>query len=62
MTLMEAVGKVGWYLKEVSGETAYDRWVEHRLAHHSGAPIPSRREFERKRMDDRDAKPQQRCC
>ncbi len=62
MTLREAAGKVRWYLKEVSGETAYDRYVAHRQEHHPGEPLPSRRDFERKRMDDRDAKPQQRCC
>ncbi len=62
MTLREAAGKVRWYLKEVSGETAYDRYVAHRREHHPGEPVPSRRDFERKRMDDRDAKPQQRCC
>jgi len=51
-----------WYLREVAGESAYDRYVEHARAEHADAPVLSRREFERRRMDDRDATPQQRCC
>ena len=37
MTVKEAFAGVRWYLREVSGETAYDRYVEH-----SGATIPTR--------------------
>ncbi len=62
MTLREAVGKVGWYLREVSGETAYERYVAHLREHHPDEPVPSRGDFERRRMDDRDSKPQTRCC
>ena len=51
-----------WYLREVSGESAYDRYVEHTRAEHPDREVLSRRDFERQRMDDRDARPQSRCC
>jgi uncharacterized short protein YbdD (DUF466 family) len=56
------VGWLRWYLREVSGESAYDRYVEHARADHPDRPVLSRREFERRRMDERDARPQSRCC
>jgi uncharacterized short protein YbdD (DUF466 family) len=56
-----ARGFVG-YLREVSGETAYERYAEHRRRVHPDEPRMSRREFERWRMDERDANPSARCC
>jgi uncharacterized short protein YbdD (DUF466 family) len=53
---------VRWYLREVSGESAYDRYVAHMRADHPSQPVMTRREFERRRQDDRDARPQSRCC
>jgi uncharacterized short protein YbdD (DUF466 family) len=53
---------VRWYLREVAGETKYDRYVEHMRRDHAGQPVLTRREFERARQDDRDARPQARCC
>ena len=50
------------YLREVSGETAYDRYVDHRRREHPLDPVMSRREYERWRMDQRDANPSARCC
>jgi uncharacterized short protein YbdD (DUF466 family) len=51
-----------WYLREVTGENDYDRYAEHHRRHHPGAPLLSRREFERRRMDALARNPQQRCC
>jgi uncharacterized short protein YbdD (DUF466 family) len=62
MTVRDALRGVRWYLREVAGETAYDRYVEHLRSEHPGALIMSRRDFERLRQDNRDAKPQARCC
>ena len=62
MTLKEALAGVRWYLREVSGETAYDRYVEHVRRDHPGEPVMSRRDFERWRQDDRDKNPRARCC
>ena len=53
---------VWWYLREVSGEAAYDRYVEHELALHPGATVLDRRTWERRRQDAYGARPQQRCC
>ncbi len=57
-----AVRQLRWYLREVSGESAYDRYLEAHRSTHPGVPALSRREFERRRMDDRDGRPQSRCC
>ncbi len=51
-----------WYLREVSGESAYDRYVEHRRRDHPDEAVMSRRDFERWRQDDRDKNPRARCC
>jgi uncharacterized short protein YbdD (DUF466 family) len=53
---------VRWYLREVTGESAYDRYVAHMRADHPSQPVMTRREFERHRQDDREARPQARCC
>jgi len=37
---------VRWYLREVAGENAYERYVEHGSREHPGRPVLSRREFE----------------
>jgi uncharacterized short protein YbdD (DUF466 family) len=60
--LRRALGSIGWYLREVSGETAYDRYRTHRERLYPGEPVMTRVEFERWRMDDRDRNPRVRCC
>ena len=62
MTVKQAVSRVGWYLKEVAGESDYDRYVTHRRHQHPDEPVMSRRDFECWRMDERDANPRARCC
>jgi uncharacterized short protein YbdD (DUF466 family) len=64
-----AAGRIGdlaravhWYLREVAGETAYDRYVAHVREEHPGAMVMSRRDFERWRQDDRNDNPRARCC
>ena len=51
-----------WYIREVSGESAYDHYVEHARQHHPGEPVMSRRDFERRRQDAREHTTQARCC
>jgi uncharacterized short protein YbdD (DUF466 family) len=51
-----------WYLREVSGEADYDRYVAHARRDHRDAPVLSRRDFERRRMREREANPTARCC
>ena len=55
-----ALAAVNWYLREVSGESAYDRYLQrHDLP--AGGPVLSRREFERQRLED-SCTPGHRCC
>jgi uncharacterized short protein YbdD (DUF466 family) len=60
--LSRALRSVVWYLREVTGETAYDRYLEHHRAEHPGEEPMTRREFERRRTDAADERPQARCC
>ncbi|MGW0903649.1 YbdD/YjiX family protein [Streptomyces sp. Je 1-332] len=55
---------VRWYARELTDESAYDRYVEHAQRTHPGASVPSRREFERMRTDRQESDPRQgfRCC
>ena len=62
MTVKRAFSGMRWYLREVSGEAAYDRYVAHRRREHPGEPVMGRRDFERRRQDAREARPQARCC
>jgi uncharacterized short protein YbdD (DUF466 family) len=62
MSARRVLTGVRWYLREVSGESAYDRYVAHMRADHPSQPVMTRREFERRRQDDRDARPRARCC
>ncbi len=62
MTLRELARGVSWYLREVSGETGYERYVAHVRRAHPDAVVMSRRDYERWRQDDRDANPRARCC
>jgi uncharacterized short protein YbdD (DUF466 family) len=49
MSVKQAFAGVRWYLREVSGESAYDRYVAHMRRDHPGQPVMSRRDFERRR-------------
>jgi uncharacterized short protein YbdD (DUF466 family) len=62
MKVSEVVGGVRWYLREVSGETAYERYVEHVRREHPDAMVMSRRDFERLRQNQRNDNPRARCC
>jgi uncharacterized short protein YbdD (DUF466 family) len=62
MTPRELFAGVRWYLREVSGESGYDRYCEHMRRDHPGQPVMSRRDYERRRQDHREANPRARCC
>ncbi|MFJ2767869.1 YbdD/YjiX family protein [Streptomyces sp. NPDC087300] len=55
---------VRWYARELTDESAYDRYVAHARREHPGVSVPSRREFERMRTDRQESDPRQafRCC
>jgi uncharacterized short protein YbdD (DUF466 family) len=62
MTVRDVLRGVKWYVREVSGETAYERYVEHVRREHPDAVVMSRRDFERLRQDERERNPRARCC
>jgi uncharacterized short protein YbdD (DUF466 family) len=49
------------YLKEISGENAYDRYLAVHASTHPGKPAMSRGEFYRVRQDEKYANPGSRC-
>lgn len=55
---------IRWYVRELTGESAYERYVAHVRHHAPDAPVPGRREFERRRADAREDDPRSgfRCC
>jgi uncharacterized short protein YbdD (DUF466 family) len=61
LNLSRAAKSLLWYLREVSGESDYERYVAH-SRQHPDAPVLCRRDFERRKMDEREANPQARCC
>ena len=62
--LHRAIRGVRWYVRELTDESAYDRYAAHLRANHPEAEVPSRRAFERMRTDRREEDPRQgfRCC
>jgi uncharacterized short protein YbdD (DUF466 family) len=59
---MKPLRGVLWYLRELTDESAYERYVEHVRCHHPDRSVPSRREFERQRVDAKSANPGVSCC
>ncbi|MFD3440800.1 YbdD/YjiX family protein [Streptomyces sp. NPDC058685] len=57
-------GRIRWYVREFTGESAYDRYVAHTRGCDPDAEVMSRRAFERNRTDAREADPREgfRCC
>ncbi|MFJ5551912.1 YbdD/YjiX family protein [Streptomyces sp. NPDC093225] len=64
MSAAGLMGRIRHYVREFTGEAAYERYVAHARGHDPDAPVPSRREFERARTDAREADPREgfRCC
>ena len=49
------------YLREISGENAYDRYLQAHMATHPDKPPMSRGEFYRHRQDEKYNNPGSRC-
>ena len=62
MTVKQAFAGVRWYLREVSGESAYDRYAAHRRRPPPPPPFWTPRDFERRRQDARNENVRARCC
>lgn len=54
--------RIRWYLRELTGESAYDRYLARHARTHPGAEPLSRRDFEHRRTDRADTHPTSRCC
>ncbi|WP_030594413.1 YbdD/YjiX family protein [Streptomyces fulvoviolaceus] len=63
-SLRRALRGVRWYVRELTDESAYDRYVAHVRKDHPQARVPTRRAFERMRTDRQEKDPRQgfRCC
>ncbi|MDQ0763787.1 YbdD/YjiX family protein [Streptomyces canus] len=63
-SLRRAFRAVRWYVRELTDESAYDRYVAHVRQDHPQAPVPTRRAFERMRAERQEEDPRQgfRCC
>ena len=59
-TLLRAGRGLRWYVRQATGEAKWDEYVATCLT--QGTEPMSRREFERRRADHREAHPQSRCC
>ncbi|MCK8433469.1 YbdD/YjiX family protein [Streptomyces sp. D2-8] len=53
---------VRWYLRELTGEAAYDRHCERHRRHHPLAPVPTRREYQVLRTRHQESRTHSRCC
>ncbi|MEU8781322.1 YbdD/YjiX family protein [Streptomyces sp. NPDC048637] len=62
MTLRHVLDGLRWYVREFTGETAYDRYCERHRRNHPYAPVPTRREYEQLRTQHRETHPSSRCC
>jgi len=49
------------YLRQVTGDDAYERYVAHQQVAHAGEPALTRQEFFKKRQDEKWSKVT-RCC
>ncbi|MEU4727032.1 MULTISPECIES: YbdD/YjiX family protein [unclassified Streptomyces] len=60
----DVLARARFYVREFSGEAAYDRYAAHARSHDPQARVMTRREFERARTDAREADPREGfgCC
>ncbi|MFJ3666313.1 CstA-like transporter-associated (seleno)protein [Streptomyces sp. NPDC090106] len=63
-SLLRVLRSVRWYVRELTDESAYERYVAHVRGAHPGASVPTRRAFERMRTERQESDPRQgfRCC
>ncbi|BCB86346.1 YbdD/YjiX family protein [Phytohabitans suffuscus] len=60
--MRRALAAVRWYLRELTGESQYDHYVDRHRRLHPDQPLLTRREFEHRRTDRRDQNPTASCC
>jgi uncharacterized short protein YbdD (DUF466 family) len=59
-----AAARLWWYIREFTGETAYERYAERLCREGRADETPSRKEFERRRAEERYGDPRNGggCC
>ncbi|CAM5464682.1 YbdD/YjiX family protein OS=Streptomyces alboniger OX=132473 GN=CP975_23825 PE=4 SV=1 [Streptomyces alboniger] len=62
--LLRGLRWIRWYVRELTDESAYERYVAHVRKDHPAAAVPDRRAFERMRTQAQESDPRQgfRCC
>ncbi|WP_340381670.1 YbdD/YjiX family protein [Streptomyces sp. SS7] len=58
----EVVGVLRRYVRELTGEAAYDRYCARHRRRHPQAPVPTRREYQRMRELRSEGASPGRCC
>lgn len=59
---MQSALRYFWnFLRQVSGDDAYERYLAHQRAHHHGKRAMTRREYFKQRQDEKWSKVS-RCC
>ncbi|MEV6394636.1 YbdD/YjiX family protein [Streptomyces sp. NPDC051907] len=62
MRLRQVLSGLRWYVREFTGEAAYDRYCERHRGSNPHAPVPTRRQYERLRVQHQEDHPSSRCC
>lgn len=62
MSIADLLQGLRWYLRELSGESHYDRYLERHRRLHPGQRVMTRPEFERWRTELAENQPNTRCC
>ena len=60
VAIVRAGGGILWYLKQATGETKWDEYLDH-CRNEQVEPV-SRRDFEWHRAEHKENNPQSRCC
>jgi uncharacterized short protein YbdD (DUF466 family) len=55
-------GAARWYVHEVMGDNAYQRYLDHHRSHNPTAEPMSESDYWRVRYRDQETSPQGRCC
>jgi uncharacterized short protein YbdD (DUF466 family) len=58
---MTALKKVWHFVRELAGETAYQRYCAHLQERHPDRPLPTEKEFYLSRLQEKYSRPN-RCC
>lgn len=62
MRIAELFQRLHWYLRELSGESQYNRYLERRQRRHPDQPVMTLAEFERWRTELAETQSRTRCC